>query len=149
MTRTPTNLVARVLTAGLGVVLASSAALAGPRDQAYRMFNRLNGTPPSPATLDALERLVADGNLKGAAMAAIDDASGNFYNVVLKGMASRWSNTDKTPRIDLNDYVATVIGMARDDVPFDTILSADVVYVGNTAGAPAYSLANNAHYQFL
>jgi hypothetical protein len=149
MTRTPTNLIARALAAGAGFALASGAALAGPRDQAYRIFNRLNGTPPSPATLDALEKLVADGDLKGAAMAAIDDASGNFYNVVLKGMAARWSNADRTPRITLNDYVATVIGMARDDVPFDTVLSADLVYVANTAGAPAYSLVNNDHYKFL
>ena len=33
----------------------------------------------------------------------------------------------------LNDYTATVIGMVRDDVPFNTLLSADLVYVGKRA----------------
>jgi hypothetical protein len=51
--------------------------------------------------------------------------------------------------VPLNDYTATVIGMVRDDVDFSTVLSADLLYVGNAAGAPAYSAANNDHYQYL
>ena len=51
--------------------------------------------------------------------------------------------------VPLNDYTATVIGMIRDNVPFNTVLSADLIYVGNTSGAPAYSPANNNHYQYL
>ncbi len=128
---------------------ASTAALAGPRDQAFTMFNRLNGVPPSVAKLDEMEALINAGDMKGAAMAAINDAKGMFYNLTLKNVVSRWTNTDKSPRVPLNDYTATVIGMIRDDVPFNTVLSGDVIYTSNAAGAPAYSLANNAHYQFL
>jgi hypothetical protein len=51
--------------------------------------------------------------------------------------------------VPLNDYTATVIGMVRDDVDFSTLLSADLLYVANTAGAPAYSPSNNDHYQYL
>jgi hypothetical protein len=39
--------------------------------------------------------------------------------------------------------------MIRDNVPFNTVLSADLVYTGNAPGAPAYSPANNNHYQYL
>jgi hypothetical protein len=52
----------------------------------------------------------------------------------------------------LNDYVATVIGMVRDDVDFSTLLSADLVYVAKpgTSGVSAtYSPANNDMYDQL
>jgi hypothetical protein len=39
--------------------------------------------------------------------------------------------------------------MVRDDVDFSTLLSADLIYVANTPGAPAYSAADNNHYQYL
>jgi len=46
----------------------------------------------------------------------------------------------------LNDYAATVIGMVRDNVPFNTALSADILYTVNASGLPAPSNASNAHY---
>ena len=47
----------------------------------------------------------------------------------------------------LNDYTATVIGMVRDDVPFDQVLSGDILYVGSSGlGLPAVSASNNDHY---
>ena len=50
--------------------------------------------------------------------------------------------------VPLNDYTATVVGMVRDNVPFNTLLSADLVYIADSAsGAPAYSPANNDMYQ--
>jgi len=49
----------------------------------------------------------------------------------------------------LNDYVATVIGMVRDDVAFDRVLYDDILYVGSGPGVPAYSPANNDHYAAL
>jgi hypothetical protein len=36
--------------------------------------------------------------------------------------------------------------MVRDDVPFNTALSADILYVSNAPGLPAPSPANNDHY---
>ena len=50
----------------------------------------------------------------------------------------------------LNDYVATVIGMVRDDVPFDRVLWDDIIYVGQgVPGVPAYSPNSNDHYASL
>ncbi len=76
-------------------------------------------------------------------------ANKNFYNVTLKNFVAPWTSRDRSVFVPLNDYTATVIGMVRDDVDFSTVLSADLLYVGNAAGAPAYSPANNDHYQYL
>ena len=138
----------------LGVALAAyfswvDVGLSTPRDTAFQIFNRLNGVPPSAERLDQLEAMVASGDVRGAALAAINDPKGMFYNLTLKDIVSRWTNADKSPRVPLNDFTATVIGIVRDGVPFNQVFSADILYTGNTAGAPAYSLANNAHYQFL
>ncbi len=46
----------------------------------------------------------------------------------------------------LNDYTATVIGMVRDDVAFNTALSADILYTVNAGGLPAVSATSNDHY---
>lgn len=132
-----------------GLSLATAESYAGPREQAYRIFNRLNGYPPSAQKLGEMEAMVAAGNLKEAALSAIDDVNGGFYNLTLKTYVARWTNMDKTPRVPMNDFTATIIGMTRDEIPMTDALSADIVYTGNVTGAPVYSLANNAHYEFL
>ena len=42
----------------------------------------------------------------------------NFYNVTLKNFAAPWTNRDQSVFVPLNDYIATVIGMIRDDRAF-------------------------------
>jgi hypothetical protein len=86
-----------------------------------------------------------------AALRAIDPmnpTSGPFYSVTLKNFATPWTNRDQTVFAPLNDYTATVVGMVRDDVPFNTVLSADLVYTGNGI-SPAYSASNNDHYEAM
>jgi hypothetical protein len=52
--------------------------------------------------------------------------------------------------VPLNDYTATVVGMVRDNVAFNTLLSADLLYIADSAaGVPAYSPANNNMYATL
>ena len=124
-----------------------AVASAGPREQARRLYDRLAGVPPSPSVLDQMTNDIAGNNAAAAAQLAMDDK--NFYNVTLRNFVAPWTNRDRSVFVPLNDYTATVIGMVRDDVDFSTVLSADLLYVGNTAGAPAYSAANNDHYQYL
>jgi hypothetical protein len=65
-------------------------------------------------------------------------------------MAMPWTNRDQTVFAPLNDYVATVIGMVHDDVPFNTLLTANILYIADSgAGVPAYSPANNDMYEAL
>ncbi|MGC3980286.1 MAG: hypothetical protein QM808_03415 [Steroidobacteraceae bacterium] len=125
---------------------------AAARDQAKRIHDRLTGTPPSDTLLTQMTSMVQAGNAIGAARLAIDPSnaeSKGFYSVTLKNFATPWTNRDRTVFAPLNDYTATVIGMVRDNVPFNTLLSADLLYTGSTSGAPAYSALNNNHYQYL
>lgn len=122
------------------------------RDQARRIHDRLTGTPPSETMLNQMTSMVQSGNALGAARLAIDPTnaeSKGFYNVTLKNFATPWTNRDRTVFAPLNDYTATVIGMVKDNEPFNNLLSADVLYTGNVSGAPAYSNTNNNHYQYL
>ncbi len=129
----------------------SGQAIAGPREQAKRLYDRLTGTPPSPALLTALEtRVTAEGPL-ATAMFIVDPAqphSRDFYRVTLKNFATPWTNRDQNAFAPLNDYTATVIGFVRDDRDFRGILSDDVLYTG-ASGSPAYSNSDNAHYEAL
>lgn len=134
-------------TAVLLVVLACNPATAGSREQARRLHDRLAGVPPSDAVLTQMAADIAANNASAAAQLAM--ANKNFYDVTLKNFVAPWTNVERTVFVPLNDYTATVIGMVRDDVDFSTVLSADLLYVANTPGAPAYSASNNDHYQYL
>ena len=117
------------------------------RAQAKRMYDRLVGTPPTPALLDDLESRVAADKV-AAGLYMLDKSSprsSQFYTTTLKNFATPWTNRDQTVFAPLNDYVATVIGMVRDDADFRTVLSADLVYTGQGI-TPAYSNTNNDHY---
>ncbi len=141
-----TQKVSKLKSAGLACVLASVAiaASANDRDQAKRIHDRIAGVPPSAAVLDQMEALVAANNPLGAALIATQAPS--FYNVTLKNMAVPWTNRDQSVFVPLNDYVATFIGMVRDDVAFNTALSADLTYTVSGV-TPAASATSNAHYE--
>lgn len=122
---------------------------AGPKEKAYRLFSRLNSTPPSQEKLNQVTTLISQNRNKEAAMLIMEEE--NFYNLSLKNWVKSWSNVERTPRVPLNDYVATVIGIIRDNVPFDQVLYGDHLYIGtNTPTAlTAYSKLNNTHYEEL
>jgi hypothetical protein len=128
--------------------LLAAPAFADPRSQAKRLHDRLAGVPPTDAVLTQMQNDIAANNATAAALLAIDNPS--FYNVTLKNWVTPWTNREQTVFAPLNDYTATVIGMIRDDEPFNTVLSADILYTANaSAGVAAYSPSNNDHYQQL
>ena len=136
----------RQLTFALLSVALIGTASAGPREQARRIHDRLAGVPPSATILQLMEAEVDPGqagNALDAAYRAMEDP--NFYNVTLKNFAAPWTNRDQSVFVPLNDYIATVVGMIRDDEPFNTLLSADILYIG-PGSLPAYSNSNNDHY---
>ena len=129
--------------------LTAVSAYAGPREQAKRIHERLTGIAPSEPVLLSMANDVGSGNATDAAFTAM--IAPTFYTVTLKNFVTPWTNRDQTVFAPLNDYTATVIGMVRDDVPFNTVLSADIIYTGRggLAGVPAYSPASNDHYAAL
>ncbi len=135
--------------AGAVALLGANAFAANPdADQATRMYNRIAGVPPSATVL---AQMMATDPVDAALMATNDPA---FYNGTIRNLAAPWTNRDQSVFVPLNDYTATVVGMVRDNVPFNTLLSADLVYIASasaasTYGLPAYSPANNDLYQTI
>lgn len=132
-----------LLIAGLAF---SSILWAGPREQAITLHNRLTGVPPTATVLNQMTNLISAGQEVAAAQIALD--SPHFYNIKAKNWVKTWTNEARTNRVALNDYVATVIGVIRDDRPFHEILSADIIYVGESglANVRDYADNNNNHY---
>ncbi len=133
---------------GLGLsMLVSQAGIAGPREQAKRIHDRLAGVPPTAAVLDAMEVDLINSDQIGAAYRAMDHSA--FYSVTLKNFVTPWTNEAQTVFAPFNDYTATVIGMIRDDIDIREMLSGDIIYTGSAAGLPAYSNSNNDHYEAM
>jgi hypothetical protein len=128
--------------AACALVLSAHTASAVTPEQAKRMFDRITGTPPTQAQIDAM--VAAPDAVTAALQVAAEDPS--FYTVTLKNFATPWTNRDQTVFAPLNDYTATVIGMVRDNVPFNTALSADILYTVNGV-TPAASASANDHYE--
>ena len=138
---------------------AAAPAYAGQAEVAQRIYERLAGVKPTPTQLTAIQAAMDAAGGPGsvnqqaelaAAQYATDPATApTFYNVVLKNMVTPWTNRDQSVFAPLNDYTATVIGMVRDGVPFDQVLSGDILYTvtGNGAGSlPPPAINNNDHY---
>ena len=131
-----------------GAALLPAAAHADARSQAKRIHDRLAGVPPTEAVLTSMANDIAAGRETEAAYTAMQHRA--FYDVTLKNFAMPWTNRDQTVFAPLNDYVATVIGMVRDDVAFDRVLYDDILYVGRSGlGVPGYSPSGNDHYEAL
>ncbi|HET7609004.1 MAG TPA: hypothetical protein VFL84_10030 [Gammaproteobacteria bacterium] len=130
----------------LCVLCGASIALAGPREQAARMHDRLAGVPADEATLNAMAATLP-GNPTAAANIAMSNP--NFYAVTLKNFSAPWTNRDQNAFVPLNDYMALVMGMVRDDVPFNQILTANLLYTGPASVTPAPSPTSNAHFEAL
>lgn len=129
-------------------LLAIGVAQAGSREQAKRMHDRIAGVPPTAAVLDQMAAEITAGRPLAAANIAMQSSA--FYNVTLKNFVAPWTNREQSVFVPLNDYTATVIGMVRDDEPFDTVLSADILYTApGASGVAAYSPSNNDHYDQL
>src|ERR1700735_279425 len=148
-TKAMPNLVARAvratLCAGALALVGANALAANPSsDQATRIYNRIAGIPPTAAQL---AQMTATDPVSAALIATNDP---QFYNSTIRNLAAPWTNRDQSVFVPLNDYTATVIGMVKDNVPFNTLLSADLVYTGDgKSGEPAYSASNNAMYDSL
>jgi hypothetical protein len=129
----------------------ASVATAGSRERAKRMHDRLVGVPPSADVLNEMADLIdvdTEVAFRQAAELAMETPA--FYNTALKRFVTPWTNAAGDAFAPFNDYTALVIGMVRDDIPFNEVLSADMVYTGASGVvASNYSHSNNDHYEQL
>ncbi|MGH8204144.1 MAG: hypothetical protein ACREST_06000 [Steroidobacteraceae bacterium] len=134
------------VTAVVALAAFAASAQAGPREQAKRIHDRIAGVPPSATVLGQMEAEINASRPEQAAEIAMNNPA--FYSVTLKNLVTPWTNREQTVFAPLNDYTATVIGIVRDELPFNEVLSDDVLYVGNAGlGLPAVSAASNDHYE--
>ena len=156
------GILSRFAFAGLLTVVLATPAGAGDREKVKRIYDRIAGVPPTAATMTDLEAAMLGTNPACAGYALTGNDSGaecaayiamedtNFYNVTLKNFAAPWTNRDRSVFVPLNDYIATVIGMIRDNEPFNELLSRDITYVGRAGNVSALPAANsNDHYAQL
>lgn len=125
-----------------------AVAQAGSLEQAKRLHERIAGVPPDSSgdVLVQMQQLIDNGDPRAAAYHAMDNDS--FYDVTLVNWATPWTNRDGNVFATFNDYVATVVGMVRDEADFRGILFEDVIYIGRSV-TPAYSNNNNSHYESI
>jgi len=156
------KILSRFALAGLFTATLATPANAGDSEKVKRIYDRLAGVPPSAEVMLELEAAmlgsnpdcasyVLTGNDSAAECAAyIAMENTNFYNVTLKNFAAPWTNRDRSVFVPLNDYIATVIGMIRDDEAFNELLSRDITYIGRTGNVTALpSASSNDHYAQL
>ena len=109
------------------------------------MHDRLAGVPPDDTTIQSMAGFISNNQADRAAELAMENPA--FYNVVLKNWVTPWTNEEMTVFAPLNDFTATVIGIIRDDVPFNLVLSEDIIYTGaNGLVNPNYQQTSNDHY---
>ncbi|MEZ4744167.1 MAG: hypothetical protein R3B45_17240 [Bdellovibrionota bacterium] len=121
-------------------------SLAGSKEQAIRIHSRIAGVPPSQEVLKEMTELVASGKQKEAASLAI--ANPNFLNITIFDMFAPFTNENETNRVNLSDYLATVIGMIRDNSDFRGVLTEDVIYTPPISNDTlSWSTDNNTWYE--
>jgi hypothetical protein len=149
---------ARMALAALLSLALALPAHAQTREQARRIHDRLAGVPPTESVLQSMTNATQASHavcsargVTGAECAAhIAMEDPNFYSVTLKNFAAPWTNREFNVFVSLNDYIATVIGLIRDDADFRTVLYDDVQYIGQPGTVNAAVAANNnTHYEQL
>lgn len=136
----------RALVLAVAGLIAADHCYADSWEQAKRMHDRLTGVPASEVVLKEMQALIAQEDFTQAAYKAMDNDA--FYRVTLKNWVAPWTNREANQFIPLNDYIATVMGYAKDGRDFRGILSDDWIYIGRGV-SPAYGLNDNGHYVAL
>ena len=138
------------------VLSAATSHAADPRDQAAWMLNRLTGVrnPGDSVVIDQMAALIKDGKPRDAA--AIATGQQQFLTVTVREMAAKMSTREETVREPLNDFVASFIGVTRDDSDARELLFGDFFYRADPAKAPGVGqvvvrdlLTSNNHYEQL
>ena len=121
------------LPASAQVMPEPNAPVSAARARAALIYQRLTGikAPIDSPILKAMEADVAAGNSMAAAAKATDDPE--FYNNTVKHFAAKMSTRAESISAGLNDFVAPVIGIVRDDRPAKDFLTGNYLYVPTVA----------------
>ncbi|MBY0315930.1 MAG: hypothetical protein K2Q26_10445 [Bdellovibrionales bacterium] len=106
----------------------SSAALSSPVQQAVMLYQRLSGVTLSTddSKITAMASDIKNRQYRRAAEKATD--SKEFYSLTVRDMAAAMSTRDLSPAAPLSDFVATIIGVVRDELPATELLTGNYYY---------------------
>jgi hypothetical protein len=129
------------------VVPEPMAPISAARTKAALIYQRLTGikAPIDSPILKTMEAQVASGDLMGAAATATNDPE--FYNNTVKHFAARMSTREESISAGLNDFVATVIGIVRDDRQAREMLTGNYIYVPTAAAQSQPGFRRSARSQ--
>lgn len=123
--------------------------------KARLIFNRLTGLniPIDHPKIIEMTLEIDKGDLKSAAKIATEHDA--FYNYVVRDFATRMSNRNEDIRDPLSDFVSTIIGIVRDDISAQEMLTGNFTYrIDAAAGLPENRmrvvqdiLETNRHYE--
>lgn len=104
-------------------------------EKAALLYKRLAGVSTSLANpiISDMATDIANGNLIGAAARATETRE--FLNITVRDFAARMSTREETVNAPLNDFIATVIGVTRDNTNAKQLLSGDFLYEGDLSKA--------------
>jgi hypothetical protein len=138
-----------------------SAPITGPRKRAALIYQRLTGVKvgiDAPILAQMEERLNNSDPLGAAALvtgSSATDGDPNFYDITVQQMAAKMSTREETIKAPLSDFVATVIGIVRDDRNARDLLQGNYFYAGRQQFTPNNQnviqniLRSNTHYEQL
>lgn len=128
---------------------------------AIGMYRRLSGVtlPIDHPIILQMQNLLLERDFRGAAEIAITPpepgAPNNFLNITVKDFASKMATEEQEINHPdgINDFIATVIGAVRDDIPAAELLTGSFFYRGNGNGIPNNMrndiVTSNANYDAL
>lgn len=130
----------------LGFVFITQTAYSSSSAQAMRIYQRIAGVPASKEVHDQMVTLIDQDKIVDAAKLALNDS--NFLNVTVFDMFAPLTNEDEANRVELNDFLATIIGIVRDNVSFQEALLGDIIYLPPVdSTAASWSPSDNLMYQ--
>jgi len=109
----------------------STTAGATSRTDAIRLYRRIAGVPPTPAQVTQMAQLLDSGNVEEAARIPLD--TDEFINNGAKRMVVPWTDVLGSSQKSIHFSTALMLGLIRDDLPFDQVLYGDSFYVGSAA----------------
>lgn len=147
--------------AKLAPVVDPLAPISPERQLSQLLYRRLGGValPIDAQTLVDMETALKNNggvSSEAARMAAADIAAhkAGFYNRTVRDFAKPMSNRAEVVNVDLNDFVATIIGITRDDIDARQTLMGNFWYMADPTKASVSSdlvsiLSSNTHYKAL
>lgn len=93
------------------------------------LFERISASPARPGLREFLASQYRLGRADVIAFEAMGQSS--FYQSFLKTFFSPLLNTENSEFIELNDAVATAIGLVRDNIPFNEVFFGNYFYTGS------------------